>query len=307
MRRLAVVLIALMLLPASPAVATELDELLNNSLGASYSGEQTISCSTPDGVRDSIVRVTQTGGDIKVSSAVTDDVELAVGDGTWSLTRGGGLVAEAAVGSGDKKKTEPLYTVADEIPVEYLDRPAMSYLLVRSGEPRAELVFDDETGALVEVVTFTTGGDVYCERRFVSLEAGPMNQESLAAISGGTAPVEDEVESLPEEVAGFELFDHYEDEEGLEFSYYSDGFFSFALFETPLPVEVPDATEVELGSGMYRRSFGAGQVTYVWETQAGGMALVGDLPPDLHESVLAKMPPPQDPGFFRRVWRTLFG
>ena len=39
----------------------------------------------------------------------------------------------------------------------------------------------------------------------------------------------------------------------------------------------------------------------------GGMALVGDLPPDLHEAVLSEMPHPEDPGFFRRWWRSLFG
>jgi len=37
------------------------------------------------------------------------------------------------------------------------------------------------------------------------------------------------------------------------------------------------------------------------------MALVGDLPPDLHETVLSDMPHPQDPGLFRRFWRALFG
>jgi hypothetical protein len=103
------------------------------------------------------------------------------------------------------------------------------------------------------------------------------------------------------------LLDQYVDDDGLKFSYYSDGFFSFALFETPVPVSLPDATEVELETGLYRRSFAAGQVTYVWETRDGGAALVGDLPPDLHDSVLAEMPLPHDPGFFRRVWRSLFG
>ena len=53
--------------------------------------------------------------------------------------------------------------------------------------------------------------------------------------------------------------------------------------------------------------FTAGQVTYAWETREAGMALVGDLPPDLHEAVLAAMPHPEDPGLFRRWWRALFG
>jgi hypothetical protein len=37
------------------------------------------------------------------------------------------------------------------------------------------------------------------------------------------------------------------------------------------------------------------------------MAMVGDLPPDMHEGVLAGLPAPEDPGLFQRLWRSLFG
>jgi hypothetical protein len=37
------------------------------------------------------------------------------------------------------------------------------------------------------------------------------------------------------------------------------------------------------------------------------MALVGDLPPDMHQTVLSGLPAPADPGLFRRLWRNLFG
>ena len=125
--------------------------------------------------------------------------------------------------------------------------------------------------------------------------------------SADNPPTLVETSSLPESVAGFDLLDQYEDESGVRFAYYSDGFFSFALFETPTAVAVPDSTPVELESGDYLRVFTAGQVTYVWERREFGMALVGDLPPDLHETVLAEMPHPEDPGLFRRWWRALFG
>ncbi|HEX6286736.1 MAG TPA: hypothetical protein VFZ80_04570, partial [Acidimicrobiia bacterium] len=288
-----------------------LDELLTRGNEATYSAEQTISCSTPDGVRDAVVRITQKDGELKVSSSVTDEVEVSAGGGTWSVRSGGGLVAEAAVDAGDKEKTEPLYTVEEEEAVDYLGRAAMSYLLIRDGDPRGHLTFDNETGALVEAITFTLDGEIYCERRFISIdsevESLSAQEAPAAAESAGTPPVVVESSQLPEAVAGFELLDQYEDEDGLRFSYYTDGFFSFAVFETETAVELPEAVSVELGSGEYVRAFTAGQVTYVWETVAGGMALVGDLPPDLHEAVLAEMPHPQDPGFFRRWWRNLFG
>lgn len=307
MRGVVALVAVLVLVPSATAAAADLDELLNRGQEATYSAEQIISCSTPDGVRDAVVRITQAGGDMTVTSNVTDDVEVASGAGTWSLRQGGGLVAEAAVNAGGKEKNEPLYSVQEERSVEYLGRAAMSYLLVRDGEPRAELVFDEETGALVEAITYTIGGEVYCERRFVSIDTDVAATETRTANGSGTAPVSIEGLGLPAEVSGFELLDQYEDEDGLRFAYYSDGFFSFALFETPVVVHLPESTEVELPSGVYARAFTAGQVTYVWETRDGGMALVGDLPPDLHEAVLSAMPHPEDPGFFRRWWRNLFG
>lgn len=306
MRLLVAFVVFLTIVPASAALAAELDELLERSHDATYTAEQIISCSTPDGVRDAVVRITARQGELRVSSSITDDIEVAAGAGTWSMRSGGGLVAEAFV-DGGKEKSEPLYSVEEERGVEYLGRAAMSYILIRDGAPRAELVFDDETGAMVEAVTLTVGGEVYCERRFVSLETEVGSSGTLPEPQGGTATMEADESSLPDEVSGFERLDQYEDQNGLRFAYYSDGFFSFALFETPNRVALPEATVVEFGSNTYDRAFTAGQVTYVWETSDGGAALVGDLPPDLHEVVLSAMPRPDDPGFLRRWWRNLFG
>lgn len=307
MRRLVPLVALFVLVPASAAFAADLGELLERGQEATYSAEQIISCSTPDGVRDAVVRITQTGGELTVSSSVTDDVEVATGEGTWSMRQGGGLVSAATVDAADAEQSEPLYSVEEERAVEYLGRAAMSYLLIRNGEPRGELTFDVETGALVEAITFTIDGTVYCERRFVSLDTVVDPAPAQGAATNETPPAVVEDPALPDAVAGFELLDQYEDQDGVRFAYYSDGFFSFALFETPTAVELPEAAVVDIESGVYRRAFTAGQVTYVWETRDSGMALVGDLPPDLHAAVLAKMPNPEDPGFLRRWWRSLFG
>jgi hypothetical protein len=208
MRCLVVLVVFLTVIPATGAFGSELDELLERSHDATYAAEQIISCSTPDGVRDAVVRVTQRETELRVSSSVTDDVEVAAGAGTWSMRSGGSLVVEAAV-EGGKDKTEPLYSVEEERSVGYLGRAAMSYLLIRDGEPRAELVFDDETGALVEVVTFTLDGEVYCERRFVSLETDIGPSGTVPPRDGSYAPVAVETSNLPEEVSGFERLEQY--------------------------------------------------------------------------------------------------
>lgn len=306
MRRLVALVVVLTMVPATAAIGADLDELLRRGHEASYSAEQIISCSTPDGVRDALVRIDQVGSELRVTSNVTDDVEVISGAGGWTLTREDGEIVHSNVGKGDAS-ADPLYTVEEEGSVEYLGRAAMAYILIRDGQPRAELVIDDETGAVVEAVTLTIDDEVYCERRFVSLDTDPPKIEEKRS-EDATAPLTlVETSSLPEKVAGFELLDQYQEDEGVRFAYYSDGFFSFAVFETPAPVTLPESTTVELEQGEYRRVFTAGQVTYVWETRNGGMALVGDLPPDLHEGVLDEMPHPEDPGIFRRWWRALFG
>lgn len=306
MRRLVSLVAVLVVVPGTAAFAAELDELLEQGQEASYSAEQIISCSTPDGVRDALVRIEQVGGELQLTSSVSGDVEVTAGAGGWTITSDEGVLAQATVDRGDPADDE-LYVVEEEGAVEYLGRVAMAYLLVRDGEPRAELTIDDETGVVVKAVTLTLDNDVYCERRFVSLDTEVPELDKKSGDSAGAPPTLVETSSLPERVSGFELLDQYEDESGVRFAYYSDGFFSFALFETPSAVAVPEATPVELESGDYLRVFTAGQVTYVWETRDSGMALVGDLPPDLHQAVLAEMPRPEDPGLFRRWWRALFG
>lgn len=310
MRRLLALALFLTMVPATAALGSDLDELLSRGQEASYSAEQIISCATPDGVREALVRIDQVDGELRVTSSVTDHVEVISGAGASTLRKANGQVVQSNISGGDAPE-DPIYTVEEQGSVEYLGRAAMAYLLIRDGEPRAELVIDDETGAVVEAVTLTIDNDVYCERRFVSLDTGDaaIDQSELASDEAAEpAPLSlVETADLPQTVAGFELLDQYEDAEGVRFAYYSDGFFSFALFETPSPVKLPESTAVAFDTGKYRRVFTAGQVTYVWETRDAGMALVGDLPPDLHEAVLAEMPRPEDPGLLRRWWRALFG
>jgi len=308
MKRLVSLVVVFILLPVSAAWATELDELLEQSREAAYTAEQIISCSTPDGVRDAVVRIAQSNGEIRMTSTVAGDIEVSSGDGGWTLSRRGGVISSASVDSEEMTPVEPLYVVEDAGSAHFLGRVATVHQLIRDGVLRAELVFDDETGALVTATTFTTSGDTYCERRFVSFDPTDPVFETPDLLEAEALQPRSEVETLlPESVGGFDRLDIYEDEEGLRFAYYSDGFFSFAVFETPTTVALPDANPIQFGEGVYQRSFTAGQVTYVWETRSGGMALLGDLPPDLHESVLATLPPPEDPGILRRLWRSLFG
>lgn len=305
MKRLLAVTLALTLLPATAVLAVDLQELLEQSGEASYSADQLISCATPDGSRDALVHIEQAGKALRISSTIDDDVEVSAGAGSWAFSGSDGLVSAAAVDRATNK-TDPLYVVEDGVSVEFLGRSATAYRLFRDEELRAQLIFDDESGAMVQATTYTDGS-IYCQRRFVSLDVAAPDFSSGDTSNSVKAPNWVEESTLPFDVAGFDRLDHYVDDDGVEFAYYSDGFFSFAIFQTPTKVVLSDGITVEVDDAGYEREFTAGQVTYAWETSSGGLALVGDLPPDLHAEVLAAMPEPHAVGLFRRWWRSIFG
>lgn len=307
MRRLSAFIALLVLLPAAAAGATDLTELLDESGEASYTAEQVISCATPDGDREAVIDLSQSGGEMHIGASSDPDVEVASGDGGWTLVRGGSVVSSVNV-QATTTAAGTRYTVDDGSPTQYLGRDAVLYQMSDGETLRAELVLDSEIGALLRVATFTEDGAVYCEKRFISFEPGtPGAQSEDATVDAGSASETVVDSDLPESLGGFARLDVYGDEAGFVFGYYSDGFFSFAVFETPSLVTLTEGTVVAFANRPYARTFSPGQVTYAWETTGGGMALVGDLPPDMHDSVLSELPAPTDPGLFRRLWRSLFG
>jgi hypothetical protein len=303
MKRIISLVLGLTMIPAV-AYATEVDDLLQRGREAEYTAEQLTTCTTPDGVRDALVRIEQSGAEIRVGGE--SGTELAIGAGGWALHRGGGLVEEALIGE-SSTSVEPLYQVEDLGSEVFMGRDVDAYNLVRDDILRARLVFDEETNALVRVVTYDSAGDAYCDRRFVSFDPENPNLAPKPESHSDLAVVAAAITSFPEDAAGFTRLDQYEDSDGFRFAYYSDGFFSFAVFEAPTRVELEGAISIQIGGAAYRRVFTAGQVVYGWESMGQGMALVGDLPPDLHEAVLGALPVSTDPGFFRRIWRSLFG
>jgi hypothetical protein len=302
MRRTLALVAFLTLLPASAATAADLDELLDRSREASYSAEQVISCSTPDGARDAVVSLEQAGGELRVSG----EVEVSSGSGGWALISEGSVVDSASVEAG-LSDADPAYRVDDGSAHPFLNRKAGLYRLYDGDVLRGELIVDGATGALLSVTTYNRDGDVYCERRFIEFDPTPPKVSSSTLSASDALQPSEATSTLPESLGDFERLDIYEDDDGFVFAYYSDGFFSFAVFSTPTVVELTDPGALTLENSVYARSFSPGQVTYSWETRDGGMALVGDLPPDMHPEVLEGLAPPFDPGILQRIWRSLFG
>jgi hypothetical protein len=309
MKRL-LVLVLVMMVPQSVALAVDLDELLEESRSASYSAEQLISCSTPDGTRDALIELEQRGGEVRYGGKSASGPQVWSGFGGWVVQADGSVVDSATVTGEEPVEDESLdpdtYTVEETEEVSYLGRTSTRYILLDGDLPRAELVVDMETGVLLVVTTFDGDGEPYCERRFVAFDAQTPEWETSEPRSGEELAVSS-TSHLPEAIGDFNLLDAYLDEAGLTFGYYSDGFFSFAVFESSVEIVLDGGVDHLVEGNSYLRQFTPGQVTYTWPVQGGGMALIGDLPPDMHDQVLENLPSPYDAGFFRRLWRNLFG
>jgi hypothetical protein len=303
MRRLILVTVAVLMMPAT-AMATDLEELLAQGKEADYSAEQIITCSTPEGVKDSVVRIRQSGGDLHAAASVPSDLEVTSGSGGWTLSQAGSVITSTSLDASGIE-AEPRYELDEGTPAAFLGRRVTLYEMRDGDLLRARLIFDTQLGAVMKAVTYSADGTVYCERRFITFDPTP---PVLTFVRHADDIIDEEpVDSdLPEEIAGFHRLDEYA-EDGLIFAYYSDGFFSFAVFETDVVVELSDAARIIIDDDEYRRAFDPGQVTFVWETESGGMALIGDLPPDMHQEVLAGLPPPGRASWWGRIWRGLFG
>ncbi|HEY5891076.1 MAG TPA: hypothetical protein VIW94_10295 [Acidimicrobiia bacterium] len=297
--------VALMMVPAT-AIAADLSELLEASHDASYSAEQLITCNTPDGIRDVLIDLEQRGGEIRYGNRSEDEPLIWSGDGGWSSPSGGSRIESSPTTPASGVATADSYVVDDGSETVYLGRPATRYVLTRGEVNRAELIVDDELGVFLSVVTYDADGATYCERRFVSLDPTPPDWQQVPAPDTETIDITAET-LLPGQLGDFALVDVFSDDTGLSFAYYSDGFFSFAVFQSPIPIEAAGAAGFETGDGSYQREFTPGQVTYTWTVGEGGMALIGDLPPDMHAVILAELDSPRDPSFFNRWWRRIFG
>lgn len=287
----------------------DVGDYLERSAEAEFTGEQIVSCDTPDGDRSSIFNLAQTDGTVVAWDRGEESSMVGVAPGrTVTVT---GDAVETAVVEGSALVEADRYTAEEGPTSTYLGREVTEVSLVRDGTERVRLTIDSESSAVLRTVTFTADGDSYCDRRLLSFEEdlGGVPQLALDAAPEPSTPIDEAPDELAETVDGFVLVDTYELEEGT-LSYYSDGFFSAGVALTDRPVSVGEGEEVvefELENGTYERVYAAGSVTVTWEADPGNVVLMGDLPPDLVDSFLQELPAPRQSGFFDRIWSRLFG
>lgn len=290
-------------------VPADLGGYLERSSEAEFTGEQLVTCETPDGGRSSVFNLAQSDGTVVAWEGGEDDPLVGVAPGL-SVTVTGEAV-ESAVVEGSPVVDSDQYTVEEGGESTYLGRPVQEVSLVRDGIERVQMTIDSDTDAVLRTVTYADDGSSYCDRRLLSFEEDLSGVPELAvdAATDPASPIDDHPDDLEPTIEGFQLVDTYSLDDGT-LSYYSDGFFSAGVAITRRPItfgESDDVVEFEGESGPYQRSYQAGSVTVTWEADSGNMVLIGDLPPDLLESFLEELPPPEQNNFFDRIWSSLFG
>lgn len=299
---------ALAVLLSVPAVALgDLGGYLERSAAAEFSGEQAVSCDTPDGARSSVFQLTQADGSVAAWSAADADSVVTVGPGL-AAARTGDETDAAVVEAVESNDSSPSYRIGESEQVIFLGRDADEVSILRDGIQRVLLTVDVDSDVVVRTRTYEEDGDLYCDRRMISFQPGVSDVPVMAAQADvePAVPLDDAVVNLPREVEGFLLLDTYPVADGT-LSYYSDGFFTFGVVLTDRPVGIDaDAVVFPADTGSYRRVYEAGRVTMAWSAGSQSIALIGDMPPDLTDAVLEELPAPESRSLLSRIWDRLF-
>ena len=203
------------------------------------------------------------------------------------------------------------YTVSQGGVTEHLGRSAYVLEVAEADLLRMRMIVDKSTSAPVATEVYSPDGTVF--RYSSMIEFSVSVDPEMAMIDEHPyemmLPV-DQV-GLPVDAAGYQLVDVYAGPEGASQAFYTDGLFSFSVFtsdgrvnwEAALDDELPYAVD----SYSYFRVINPASLWVLWNAPGTTIALVGDLPPDHLEEVLAELPRPGMDGWMTRMWNRLFG
>lgn len=289
-----------------PALAEDLSDYLDDAADAIYSGQRLVG-TTWDGIESvGMVEIQHHGGMTTVGTA--SGVAM-VGDGRMHL----GGPDEAAISFVLETRQEfgGRYSVAHGEATYHLNRPAHILEVIEDGAVRIRLVVDDSTSAPVATEVFGADGELFRYTSMVDFTVAV--DPAMAQIDGREyrmmMPLGEA--DLPTAVAGYHLTDVYAGPQNGRQAFYTDGLFTFSVFTTRGRANWAAIAEDEhtyaSGNHDYLRVITPTSVWVMWNAPAQALALVGDLPPDHLDEVLAELPLPGTDNWLRRMWRNLFG
>ena len=306
---IAFVIAALLFVPLAAAADDSLEDLMENAGSGDFRGVGVVMCTWGRDSAAASYQVERSGGmsmvhgpdrDLMLSGslvAVGSDADwyaLEVADwSSWSLS--------------DR------YTLGEPEATTRLGRPATAVTILEEGRPRARLVIDDESTIPLVTEVLDGEGRVFRLASLVEFEVDPESEPRTMPEEYRRRTVMESTSAsprLPSQTAGYRLVDAYAAPGGGTQSYYSDGLFSFSVFESKrgkTPSEFADATRFGVEGEVYRRIVTPTNVWVHWNTPDSSYVLVGDLPPDHLIAVLQTLPEPGDRSIFIQLWRRLFG
>ncbi|MEN8235878.1 MAG: hypothetical protein ABFR89_13260, partial [Actinomycetota bacterium] len=289
-----------------PSWADDLGDYLAEADEAIYSGRRFVGTTWDGIVSAGIVEVQHHGGVAMVGSG---SAYATVGDGR--LFRSG---PEEDGYSFVRRSIPDLagrYTTIHGDAAEHLGRASHVLDILEAGELRMRVVVDDSTSAPVVTEVYASDGSVF--RSSSMLEFSVSVDSGMSESEGHEYRMMVPLDELdfPLEAAGYELIDAYAAPRAAYQAFYTDGLFSFSLFVTRGQADwhatVDDVYPYPVGDHTYLRVVQPATVWVLWNAPGEAMALVGDLPPDHVEQVLAGLPRPGTENWAKRIWHRIFG
>ncbi|MDJ0960040.1 MAG: hypothetical protein QNJ88_05240 [Acidimicrobiia bacterium] len=294
---------ALIAVTAGPAAAIDtLEDYLAEAESAEYAGRRIVMTSWDGDAEVGIYDVTH-AGDV----TVIGDGQTRVSSGKVAAEDGGvAVLGWSQSGLADR------YSVVEVGAVERIGRDASAIDVFEGSLLRASITFDEATGAPLVTQMYDADGGLFRYSAMLDFDDRPnvvyRDITSTDREYDVMVPVADP--KLPAELAGYQRTDAYRGADDWMHTFYSDGLFSFSIFEAGGAVtlnEFADAGTFEADNRTYSLLVRPTEVWVTWRAGGTTMVLVGDLPPDHLAEVLTELPAPDKPGFLRRLWRGIFG
>lgn len=296
---------AVIAIPAS-AEDSNLSDLLEQGMKADFAGSGVVMASAWGQSTAATYEVSRVGG----MAAISGGSGASMSKGSETAAMRNGEWYGFSVDAWRDWTLSDRYRLGDPQPVLRIGRPATEVWIHEGSVRRVRLVVDDATSVPLVTEVYDGSGEVY--RTAVLLELGdPVVDSDMPDMHDM-----DEMKSidppatLPASVAGYQRADAYAGPDSMAQVFYSDGLFSFSVFEWDRGLR-PDgfdaAAEVDHGGHRYLTRVTPTEVWVHWNAPDRGYLLVGDLPPDHLDDVLAELPEPGERGWLIRLWRWLFG
>ena len=291
----------------APAVsAGELDEIIISARDATFNATRVTKSVWGDQVviTDQLVEHWSGGELVKTNSS-------------WTVAGNGRMVTMGDVPSGLvflTAKTTPRierYTVGEMSDITHMHRAAQRVDIMEGDLKRATLIVDERSGAVLLAETFNDQGRVF---RTVALSDFKPYRMYPEPEHMSSVPVQvimhTDSDVLPDEIAGYTMVDVFPGPGGSEQGFYSDGLFGFSLFAISKRTAIDgfeDSMALITDHGLYEMVPTAQDVRMRWADRDQNFVLVGDIPPDHLEEILAVLPAPERDSMLKIWWRKIFG